>query len=122
MHLDLLRVGQSNRGTYGVLLALSMILLLSGQAWAQTVSAKLEWDNTDMASGLVVEKATKLTGPFVKLADLPAGVSSYVDGTVLLGQTVCYRVAYKYTTGLGVYAGPTCKSFPMSQPAAVKVK
>jgi predicted phage tail protein len=91
--------------------------------------ARLQWrDNASNEGGFVVERATAVGGPFVRIAVAPArnGTGSnqtYTDTTIATGTPYWYRVAAVNLFGvtpptLSAYAGPATTAASPAVPAA----
>lgn len=99
-----------------VALVLCMVGSVVGSVYsveAGTLPATLTWSNpTDITDGIQVEKSASVTGTFVIVNQTAVNVTTYTDATNAAGDTSCYRIAYFNTSGVGLYAGPVCKTFP----------
>lgn len=91
-------------------------LMIGGGVVAQsagTLSATLTWQNTETTDGIQIEKSANIAGTYTIIKQTAANVTTYVDATNAAGDTACYRIAYFNTSGVGPYAGPVCKTFPI---------
>ena len=94
---------------------------------ADAAQATLNWkDNSTNELGFTIERKSDPAGcagtvPFVEIGTVGAGVSTYVDGTLVANTPYCYRVrAYNTVDGTATgtkqysgYAGPTYYPFPV---------
>jgi hypothetical protein len=100
-----------------LLVGMALVLLSLTPVFASgTLQVKLTWMNTDQSSQIQVEKGPASTGPFVFLAKLDPGTTSYVDATNAAGDKACYRMAYWNGAALGSYTTPKCKTFSLIPP------
>ncbi|MGH9932310.1 MAG: hypothetical protein ACREA9_24170 [Pyrinomonadaceae bacterium] len=92
---------------------------------AEPLQVTIAWKNVDTSRNIRLEKGPETTGPFVSLAQLAAGTSSYVDATNEPGTKACYRMAYYDAINMGPFSTPKCKTFtaaPTSPPSTITVK
>src|SRR5262245_16200748 len=73
------------------------------------VGLTLTWvDNSGGEASFIVERGTSTAGPYVLLGQVGRGVVTYVDNSVSIGTTHCYRVAAVNGFGISDYSDPAC--------------
>ena len=89
------------------MLGLQIVAIASGEArGAQLVAS---WtDNSHGAATTRLERRPGDDSTFVFVADVPPGVSEYVDVGVSPGRTYCYRAAAYDATGLSEFSNEAC--------------
>lgn len=93
-------------------LALALLLLASVPAFA--LQANLSWTAPVLAptdptpTGVLVQKAAVIGGPFTTLHTLGFNAVADIDTTVTLGTQVCYQIVWQYTLGNSAPLGPVC--------------
>lgn len=71
----------------------------------------LEWtDNSDGQAAFSVERRTGTTGIYEEITQLTAGVTNYVDSSVVGGATYCYRVRAFDEAGYSDYSNEACQT------------
>src|SRR5947207_1074062 len=82
-------------------------LLESGEADAAQLTAS--WvDNSSGAATTRVERRLGADIAFTAIADVPAGVTTYVDASVSSGTTYCYRALAYDAAGVSPYSDEAC--------------
>jgi len=94
------------RGGAGTIAA-AVIVALLGTAHAAQLS--LTWtDASTNEDGFKLERKTGTTGAYGQLATMAAGTTGYVDGTVTVGTTYCYRLRAYNAAGDSSYSNEAC--------------
>lgn len=90
------------------------LMLLGWAGWAEagTLPSTLTWTDSDNADQVQIDKAPASSGPWTKLATVPAGTLTYVDATNDAGTAPCYRVENVNNSGAGPSSNVACKTFP----------
>jgi hypothetical protein len=71
-----------------------VILVVVSPSSGSAQQLNLSWvDNSGGQAGFIVQRAPSATEPYAQIAQVPPGVVSYIDTSVALGATYCYRVA-----------------------------
>jgi Divergent InlB B-repeat domain len=89
------------------------ILMLVAVFAVTDASAQLtaSWtDNSNGAAAFTIERRLSSDATFTSLADVPTGVTTYVDGTVAQGASYCYRVKAYDAFGTSAYSNEACGS------------
>jgi len=69
----------------------------------------LSWnDNSNNESNFEIERKTETSGTYARVTLVGANVNSYVDSTVTLGVTYCYRVRAVNSVGVSAYTNEAC--------------
>jgi hypothetical protein len=88
-------------------LVTSALLLGPGEASAAQLTAS--WvDNSGGVATTRIERRLATATVFTEIADVPAGVTAYVDPAVNAGTTYCYRVFAWVVDGVSPYSGEAC--------------
>jgi len=98
---------RSFRITAALVLTLVAIVLASAEARAAQLT--LSW--TDRSNGAAATRLARRSvddSVFVVVADVPAGVTEYVDAGLSPGRTYCYRAAAHDETGVSAYSNEAC--------------
>ena len=97
---------------------MASLLLLAMLTWhTEAIAAQLTltWVNSAVdAIGVSVERSTGGMGAFAEIATTGAGVTTYVDPTVIATISYCYRARAFNSAGYSDYSNPAC-----SQPSDV---
>lgn len=94
------------------LLIAALLLFLAAPAFA--LEADLSWTNpvipagSPAPTGILVEKAPAVGGPYTNLHTLPPTATTDIDTAVALGSPVCYRLTWVYPLGNSLPLGPQC--------------
>lgn len=94
-----------------ILSGLAVLLLVTP---ALALQANLSWTNptitppTPAPTGILVQKAAVIGGPFTTLQTLPPAATTFSDTSVTLGVQVCYQLIWTYALGNSVPLGPAC--------------
>jgi hypothetical protein len=91
--------------TLGVVLTL---LLITDAVAAQLTVSWL--DNSGGVAGFSLERRESSSSVYSVVATLPAGVTSWVDLSVLSSATYCYRVRAVTSTATSAYSNEACQS------------
>jgi hypothetical protein len=95
-----------------LLLALAAVLPVSiglSAGLAGAAQLRLDWvDNAAGSASFKIERKTGTTGTFAQIATTAAGVTAYVDSTVVPGATYCYRVRASNASGDSSYSNQAC--------------
>ena len=67
---------------------------LAGWAEAATGQAVLTWLPGDPTLATHFERASVATGPYVEIANVPAGITTYTDTGLAVPSTPCYRARH----------------------------
>jgi Divergent InlB B-repeat domain len=89
------------------------ILVLVAVLAVTDASAQLtaSWnDNSSGAAAFTIERRLSTDATYTSLADVPTGVTTYVDGTVAQGASYCYRVKAYDAYGTSGYSNEACGS------------
>ncbi len=102
----------TSAGTAWRLLAAALIAGAVGAVPAHaSPRLTLAWtDNSGGQAGFSVERRTAPAGPYVELARQPPGSTTFVDSTVTLGATYCYRVRAVDGAAASGYTAEACAS------------
>jgi hypothetical protein len=80
-----------------------------GSAVSEAAQLTLTWvDTSGSTAGFYIERKTGTTGPYGRIAQQAPGAVSYIDGTVALGSTYCYRVQAFNSEGTSGYSNEAC--------------
>ena len=86
------------------------LIALFDVAVADAAQLTASWtDNSDGTAAFALERRTSDTS-FTPLADMPVGLTSYVDASVAQGVTYCYRVKAYNDSGQSPYSDEACGS------------
>jgi len=97
------------------------IVLASGQARAAQLT--LSWtDNSHGAAATRLERWSADDAAFALVANVPAGVTQYVDAGLTPGRIYCYRAAAYDTTRVSGYSASACAKTPPAPVLSVTVK
>jgi hypothetical protein len=114
-----------SRGVAAALLLLSCLGAATclGTADAQGAQLTASWiDNSNGGATTRLERRLQAATTYVAIADVPSGVSDYVDRTVSPGTTYCYRALAFDANGVSPYSDEACAtSNPDGQVLAVTV-
>ena len=89
---------------------------------ASTAELTASWvDNTGGRAAFEVDRRTLDGGSFWKVADIPAGYTSFTDAKVAEGVTYCYRVRAYTAFGASPYSEEACGSTGSSTSAELTV-
>jgi hypothetical protein len=106
-----------------VLVSTTMSVLL-GAGEASAAQLTLSWiDSSEGFAAFLIERSeeTQSETTFIAFAEVPAGVTSYVDTSVVEGVTYCYRVQAYNVAATSVYSNLACGSTPDPTPYTVSV-
>lgn len=82
-------------------------------------SVSLTWaDLSGNETGFEIERASTSNGPFVKIGDVAANVTTYTDGNLTQATQYCYRVWAKNSIGNSGFSNTSCATTPAAPPAA----
>jgi hypothetical protein len=82
-----------------------------GSSVALAAQLTLSWvDNAAGQASFIIQRATGTAGAYTELAQTPLGAVGYVDTTVSVGTTYCYRVAAVNDFGGSDYSNVACGS------------
>ena len=101
------------------LLISTTISLLLGAGEASAAELTLSWiDDSDGFAAFLIERSegTESEEAFTAFAEVPAGVTSYVDASVVEGVTYCYRVQAYDVAATSVYSNVACGAQAPSTP------
>jgi len=71
----------------------------------------LDWaDNTGGTANFIIERRTRTTGTYARIATTGIGITTYVDSAVVAGTTYCYRVKASNALGDSGYSNEACGS------------
>lgn len=93
------------------------VLLGAGEASAAQLT--LSWiDSSEGFAAFLIERSegTQSEATFTAFAEVPAGVTSYVDASVVEGVTYCYRVQAYNVAATSVYSNVACGAQAPSTP------
>ncbi|HMH50507.1 MAG TPA: FG-GAP-like repeat-containing protein [Candidatus Acidoferrum sp.] len=100
-----------------LLLALMITAVSLGAAEAAGVQLTASWvDNSNGAAATLLERRLASASGFAALADIPAGVTQYVDTSVGEGTRYCYRVLAHDTGGVSAYSDEVCATSSTATP------
>ena len=92
-------------------IVLGVLLALIGAVEANGAQLSVSWVDNSGGLGLFsVERRAASTTLFTEIADVPVGVTSYVDATVTSGTTYCYRVRAYTASAFSPYSNEACGS------------
>ncbi len=100
-----------------VLFALALVIVVLGSSVTYAAQLTLVWvDTSGGQAAISIERKAGITGTYAKIAQQPAGASSYVDSTVTPGPTYCYRLQAFDSAGTSGYSNEACaSSAPVAQ-------
>src|SRR5207249_4512493 len=90
----------------------SILTVLGVATVADAAELTASWtDNSGGTAAFALERRTSTTdASFTPLADMPVGLTSYVDTSVAQGVTYCYRVRAYNDSGQSPYSDEACGS------------
>ena len=101
-----LRVGQARPV---LLVALATLSVAVGPSISSAQQLTLSWvDNSGGQAAFIIQRATGTSATYTQIAQSAAGLTSYVDTTVSLGTTYCYRVAAVDAAGTSDFSNVAC--------------
>jgi len=72
----------------------------------------LTWmDNTGGTANFIIERKTGASGAYASIATTGAGITTYIDTTVIAGITYCYRVKAFNASAASGYSNEACSSW-----------
>ncbi|NOT57245.1 MAG: hypothetical protein HOP18_21795 [Deltaproteobacteria bacterium] len=89
--------------------------LILGHPSTSTAASQLTitWsDRSSNEDGFKVERKTGTTGTYAQIAQVGANVISFIDSTVTVGTTYCYRVRAFNSAGNSAYSNEDCGTAP----------
>src|SRR5438445_315019 len=100
---------RSNAVTRRLLLTLIAVAACLGAAEVDAAQLIASWvDNSHGKAATRLERRPLDATTFTTIADMPAGVTQYVDASVALGTTYCYRVLAHDAAGVSPYSDEVC--------------
>ena len=107
---------RSFRIAAALVLTLQIVAIVLASAEARAAQLTLSW--TDRSSGAAatrLERRSVDDSVFELVADVPPGVTEYVDAGLSPGRTYCYRAAAYDGTGVSDYSNEACAT-PAGEP------
>src|SRR5438132_1017895 len=92
-------------------LALVLLIVVVGSFEASGAELTVSWiDNSGGVAAFSVERRPGSDTIFTAIANVPRGITTYIDASVAQGSTYCYRVLAYDSNTVSPYSDETCGS------------